>query len=121
MQYQIEATNNVKYQIVELNNKIDQLLEIKKSKLVTEPVLNCRNRDHVWSIEFNNENFLIKYNYNTDFAKTIKRILVGDQILLKWDKYLLGWVASKEFHNQVFFDISDNFPEWECIDKRCLK
>ena len=99
---------NLKYQLDELNKKFDEYF--KRSKAI----LNCRSPDHVWSIEFKNNNFIIKYIYNKEFAEWIKNI----NIKLYWDKYLLGWVAEKQYHEEVFFNILNKFPEWECIDKR---
>ena len=109
--------------LIELCIKFDTLLNLKRNKPVkgipTEPVLNCRNPNHIWSIEFVDEFFLIKYNYDKDFAEVVKKTYLCDfHTKMYWDKKLLGWVSHKEYHEKMFLILSDIFPEWECIDKR---
>jgi len=107
----LQAINSLKIQLIELNKKFDE--NFKKNNPV-EPVLNCRHPDHIWSIEFKDNLVIIKYHYNKDFAEYIRKLCVS----LYWDKYLLGWVAEKDFHQEIFFQLLEKFPEWECIDKR---
>ena len=109
--------------LIELCIKFDTLLNLKRNKPVkgipTEPVLNCRNPNHIWSIEFVDNLFLIKYHYDKDFAEVIKgSYSCPIYVRMEWNKKLLGWVAHKDFHEKMFLRINLNFPEWECIDKR---
>jgi hypothetical protein len=120
---QLTALININTIIIKLNEKIDTLLKIKLSEPVkgipTEPALNCRNPNHIWSIEFVDDLFLIKYNYDKDFAEVVKMYYLCDfHIKMRWDKELLGWVAHNDFHENMFFKLSNSFPEWKCIDKR---
>ena len=119
----LTALNNIKKHIIELCEKLDTLLKIKKNKPVkgipTEPALNCRNPNHIWSIELIDDFFLIKYNYDKEFAEVVKTSYLSDfHIKMRWDKELLGWVAHNDFHEIMFLKLSNNFPEWKCIDKR---
>ena len=113
----MESLHLIKINFIELNKKFESLLEIIRINLPVEPVeqvLNCRHPDHIWSIEFKDNLVIIKYHYNKDFAEYIRKLCVS----LYWDKYLLGWVAEKDFHQEIYFQILEKFPEWECIDKR---
>ena len=110
----IDSLCLIKFQIIELNKKFESLLEIKRINLPIEPALNCRHPDHIWSISFSGEYVLIKYNYSPDFEKFIKNL----KFKICWDKYLLGWLANKEHHEKIYFQILEEFPTWECIDKR---
>ena len=112
----IESLHLIKINFIELNKKFESLLEIKRivPGIPIEPALNCRDPDHIWSISFSGECVLIKYNYSPDFEKCIKNL----RIKIYWDKYLLGWLANKEHHEKIYFQILEEFPTWECIDKR---
>ena len=102
----IDSLCLIKFQIIELNKKFESLL--------IEPSLICRHPDHIWSIQYSCEYVLIKYNYSLEFEKFIKNL----KFQIFWDKYLLGWLANREHHEKIYFQILEEFPTWECIDKR---
>ena len=112
----MESLHLIKINFIELNKKFESLLKIKQivPGIPIEPVLICRHPDHIWSIIFSGEYVLIKYNYSPDFEKFIKNL----KFEICWDKYLLGWLANKEHHEKIYFQILEEFPTWECIDKR---
>jgi hypothetical protein len=112
----IDSLCLIKFQIIELNKKFESLLLLKKivPGIPIEPALICRHPDHIWSIQFSCEYVLIKYNYSHDFEKFIKNV----KFKIYWDKYLLGWLANREHHEKIYFQILEEFPTWECIDKR---
>ena len=78
-----------------------------------EPDLTCTLPNFIWSIEYHRNSVIIKYNYDRDFARCVKNTQI-----LQWDKYIQGWIAHIDFSDVIYSTISDNFPEWKCIDKR---
>jgi len=75
--------------------------------------LSCTRPEFIWSIEFLEQNVVIKYNYDRDFSRFIKHMKI-----LCWDNYSNSWVAHKDFSDTVYSSICREFPEWRCIDKR---
>ena len=107
----IDSLCLIKFQMINLNKNFESLFE---SKIGVEPILICRHPDHIWSIQYSCEYVLIKYNYSLEFEKFIKNL----KFKIFWDKYLLGWLINKEHHEKIYFLILEEFPTWECIDKR---
>ena len=80
--------------------------------------LNCRNPEHVWSIEYVNDFVLVKYHYDKVFSENMRNYM-HQMYKVKWDETLLGWQVDKKlFDTKVFEEIKFTFPEWKCFDKR---
>ena len=75
--------------------------------------LTCTRPDFVWSIEHHAETVIIRYNHYESFA-----ILIKSFSFLKWDTFIKGWVAHKDYSDFIYNTISSHYPEWECIDTR---
>ena len=74
--------------------------------------LNCRLPHFIWSVEYNLDDILIKYNYDKSFAKFIKTLNV------RWNERFEGWIGHKNHENKIIELILKAFPEWIFIDKR---
>ena len=72
--------------------------------------LNCRNPEHIWSIEYVQDFVLVKYHYNEEFSKLMRKYI--------WNESLQGWQVDKYLFDKLFAEIKNTFPEWRCIDKR---
>jgi hypothetical protein len=94
---------------------LDKLNEINKKLdfLIKDDHLSCTRPEFVWSIEYLEQNVVIKYNYDRDFSRFIKSMNI-----LCWDKYSNSWIAHSDSSDTIYSLICRQFPEWRCIDKR---
>jgi hypothetical protein len=89
-------------QLETINKKLDIIIKLLQKK----------ETNNEWSVDYYKNAILIKFPYNQLLKEHVK------QLGGKWNVTLTGWIFSKTDEEKVIQNISENFKDYKFVDNR---